>query len=51
MCDGSGLETYEDGSFYSGKWKKDEKDGEGILTDKNGVKFVQVWGNGRLISE
>ncbi len=40
----------KDGSYYIGTWKKDNKDGSGLLY-KNDKRIIQHWKNGKLISE
>ena len=51
MCHGRGTETYVDKSSFTGYWKNDQKDGEGIFVDPTGQEFKQVWQDGVLISE
>lgn len=36
---GMGLITYEDGSSYNGSFTKNKKDGYGIYTFPNGIRY------------
>ena len=36
---------------YVGQWKGNKPQGEGVLTDSDGVRYKQVWKNGKCTNE
>lgn len=42
---------WADGDKYSGGWKDDKRDGEGIMVLSNGIKIKQLWRNGQKLKE
>ena len=40
--------TFEDGTYYEGKWRKGYKHGEGIIKLSNGQVKEGVWDLGKL---
>jgi hypothetical protein len=40
---GFGVYSWDDGSSYSGQWKKDEKDGQGVYTFSSGGSYDGEW--------
>ena len=52
MRHGMGVYVSIDGSKYTGEYKKNKKDGSGILTDKEGnVIYKGQWVNGEQSSK
>ena len=47
--DGSGKESFPDGTVFEGKWKRGLKSGRGVKTKKRGLVEHQIWDNGCLI--
>jgi len=41
--------TFEDGTYYEGKWKKGYKHGEGIAKLVNGKTRKGMWELGKLV--
>ena len=46
---GSGTETYEDGSSYVGVFKDGERNGQGTYTFSDGDKYEGEWKDGKLL--
>jgi hypothetical protein len=42
---------FKDGRKYVGQWKQNLPQGEGVLTDKDAIRYKQVWKNGKCTSE
>jgi hypothetical protein len=48
---GPGMMIFKDGRKYVGQWKQNLPQGEGVLTDKDAIRYKQVWKNGKCTSE
>ena len=48
---GFGTMLYNDGSKYSGNWKNNDKNGEGVFWNVIGDKIEGIWRNGKQIKK